>query len=137
MQRQWIGLSLSGDSATVEPLPPPPSPGSPSYIESIDIEVGFLRRGHEIAEQFNADEMSRNFIKAFNGILFSAGEIAVFEFHGQNLKATIKSLMTVDLADPQRRGGSLQNTGILMEKTDVNFVKDPTSAIKIKSSSKK
>ena len=144
LQRQWIGLSLTGDQATVEPLPPPPHPSAPSFLQAIDIEVGFLRRGVDIAEQFSSDEMTRNFVKAFNGIIMSSDQIIVFEFHGHNLKATIKSISILELADEQRgsaRGGhqiaSRQNMGILMEKTDVTFMKAPDSQIKIKSSSKK
>jgi vesicle-fusing ATPase len=145
MQRQWIGLSVSGDQVTIDPLPPPPHPQAPQFLQSIDIEVGFLRRGQEIAEVFSADEMTRNFLKAFNGIVFAAGQTLAFEFHGQNLKAAVKSLSVVELADEQRRGvssfergpGPLQSMGILMDKTDVTFMKAPDSAIKIKSSSKK
>ncbi|KAG5648754.1 hypothetical protein DXG03_000101 [Asterophora parasitica] len=146
VQRQWIGLSLTGDQVTVEPLPPPPHPSAPSFLQSIDIEVGFLRLRHEIAEQFSADEMARNFIKAFSGIVMSVDEILVFEYHGQNLKATVKGVSVLDLADEQRRGvpgGGAQRSvnhqyvGILMDKTDVTFMKAPDSAIKIKSSAKK
>jgi vesicle-fusing ATPase len=131
-QRQWIGLSLAGDSATVEPL------SSPSYLESIDLEVGFLRRGQSIAEQFSADEMAKVFVRAYNNVIFGANEILAFEFHGQNLKATVKGLSAVDLPDSQRRGGnSPPDTGVLMEKTDVTFTKAPDSDIKIKSSATK
>ena len=144
LQRQWIGLSLTGDQATVESLPPPPHPSALLFLQAIDVEVGFLRRGFEIAEQFSSDEMTRNFIKAFNGIVMSSDQIIVFEFHGHNLKGTIKSISTLELADEQRggaRGGrnpaSRQNAGILMDKTVVNFLKAPDSKIKIKSSSKK
>lgn len=143
LQRQWIGLSLTGDQATVEYLPPPPHPSALSFLQAIDIEVGFLRRGFEIAEQFSSDEMTRNFIKAFNGIVMSSEQALVFEFHGYNLKATIKSTSILELADEQRgsRGSqhpaSRQNVGILMDKTDVTFMKAPDSQIKIKSSSKK
>ncbi|RDB20001.1 Vesicular-fusion protein sec18 [Hypsizygus marmoreus] len=144
MQRQWIGLSVAGDQTTVDPLPPPPHPASPSYLQSIDLEIGFLRRGHEIAEQFSADEMARNFIKAFNGVLMSVDEVLVFEFHGQNLKATVRAVSILDLADEQRRGTSdaqrspnHEYMGIMMDKTDVTFMKASDSAIKIKSSSKK
>lgn len=145
MQRQWIGLSVSGDEVTVEPMPAPPHPSAPSFLQSIDLEVGFLRRGHEIAEVFSADEMGRNFVKAFNGIVMSQDEVLVFEFHGQNLKATVKSVAVLELADEQRRGAPQggqrsQNhnyVGILMEKTDVTFMKASDSAIKIKSSAKK
>ena len=106
MQRQWIGLSVSGDTVTVEPMPE-----DPPYLESLDIEVGFLRRGLEIAEAFSADEMAKNFLRAFNGMVFALGEVLLFEFHGQNLKATIKGLRVVDL--PGQRS-SATHFGILM-----------------------
>ncbi|KAI0722320.1 vesicular-fusion protein SEC18 [Cerioporus squamosus] len=128
-QRQWIGLSLSGDTVTVEPMPE-----NPPYLESLDIEVGFLRRGLEIAEAFSADEMAQNFLRAFNGMVFAVGEILLFEFHGQNLKATIKSLQIVEL--PGQRS-SATHFGVLMEKTDVTFMKAGDSSLKLKSSAKK
>lgn len=117
-----------------------PLPFQPSYLESIDIEVGFLRRGHELAEQFSADEMAKLFIKAFANMIFAEGEILVFDFHGVNLKAVVKGLLIVELADAQRRGpqpSSYAGAGILMEKTDVTFMKAGDSAIKLKSSAKK
>jgi vesicle-fusing ATPase len=145
MQRQWIGLSLTGDQATVEPLPPPPHPAAPSFLQAIDLEVGFFRRGTETAEQFSADEMTKNFLKAFSGIVMSTEEVIAFEFHGQNLKATVKSVAVLDLADEQRKGmpsggqGIVGHNrmGVLFERTDVTIMKAPDSAIKIKSSGKK
>lgn len=145
MQRQWIGLSLSGEQATVEAMPSPPHPAAPSYLQSIDIEVGFLKRGFELNQFFEADEMSRNFIKAFGGILMSTDEIMVFEFKGYNLKAVVKGLSVLDLADEQRRGMPANQglpayhyqQGILFDKTDVTFLKAADSAIKLKSSAKK
>ncbi|KAJ8462123.1 hypothetical protein ONZ45_g18048 [Pleurotus djamor] len=145
LQRQWIGLSVSGDFVTVEPLPSPPHPSAPSYLQSVDLEVGFMRRGHEIAETFSADEMTKNFLRAFNGIVFAVDQVLVFEFHGQNLKCTVKAVSTLDLADEQRRGappgghasGLGNRAGILMDKSDVTFIKAGDSAIKIKSSAKK
>jgi vesicle-fusing ATPase len=99
-----------------------------------------MRRGHEIAEVFSADEMVRNFIRAYNGIMFAAGEILVFEFHGQTLKGTVRGVGIVDLPTEQHRRAaphSFRDAGVLMEKTDVNFLKAGDSAIKIKSSGKK
>ena len=129
MQRQWIGLSVSGDTVTVEPMPE-----DPPYRESLDIEVGFLRRGLEIAEAFSADEMAKNFLRAFSGMVFAVGEIFLFDFHGQNLKATVRGLQIVEL--PGQRT-DVTHFGIPMEKTDVTFMKAPDSAIKLKSSAKK
>ncbi|KAF8076749.1 vesicular-fusion protein SEC18 [Lyophyllum atratum] len=145
VQRQWIGLSISGDTVSVEALPQPPHPAAPSFLQSIDIEVGFFRRGQQVDETFSADEMARNFVKAFSGIVMSVDEILAFEFHGQNLKATVKSVSVLDLADEQRRGVpdsgqrsvNHQYVGIVMDKTDVTFMKASDSSIKIKSSAKK
>lgn len=139
MQRQWIGLSAVGDEAPVEPLPTPPHPSAPAYLESIDLEVSFLRRV-EVSEVYNADEMTKNFLKAFSGIIFAPGQHLVFEFHGQNLRAIVKGLALLELADEQRggrQGKRQENMGILMDKTDVVFMKAGDSLIKIKSSAKK
>lgn len=98
------------------------------------MEVGFIKRGLEIAEAFSADEMMRNFVRAFNGIVFAAGEILLFEFHGQMLKAIVKAVQVVELPG---KPSSSTTFGIVMEKTDVNFLKDPASTLKLKSSAKK
>lgn len=146
MQRQWIGLSLAGDQATVEPMPAPPHPAAPPFLQAIDLEISFLRRGQENAEPFSADDMTATFIKVFSGIIMSENEIIVFDYRGQNLKATIKSVSALELADEQRRGvpaGQRSSTtgprhfGIIFDKTDVTFIKAPDSLIKIKSSAKK
>lgn len=141
MHRQWIGLSAVGDETSVEPLPSPPHPSAPAYLQSLDLEVGFLRPRTEVAEVFSMDEMCKNFLKAFNGIIFSPGQFLVFEFHGHNLKATVRGLSLLELADEQRGGrrdGQRQeNMGVLMDRTDVGFLKAGDSSIKIKSSAKK
>lgn len=132
MQRQWIGLSLAGDQVTVEPFR-----GTPSYLSSIDIEAGFLRRGHEIAESFSADEMAQNFIRAYNGIIFSVGQLLIFDFHGQMLKLQVVGLQTVELMNAPPSQHQEGSCGVLMEKTDVTFIKAADSTLKLKSSAKK
>jgi vesicle-fusing ATPase len=140
-QREWIGLSLTGDQVTVEQLPPPPNPSAPAYLQSIDLEVGFSRPRHEVAEQFDPEEMHRNFIKAYSGIVMSVDQIIIFEFHGHTIKAVVKAVSLLELADEQRKGAPqgqrYEHLGIVMEKTDVTFMKAPDSAIKIKSSAKR
>ena len=127
-----MGLSLQGDSVSVEPLP-----FLPSYLQSVDIEAGFLRKGHEIAEAFSADEMAQIFIRAFNGVILNVGQLMIFEFHVQNLKLTVTGLSVVDLPNAPAQGRAPSNVGVLMEKTDVTFVKAADSALKLKSSAKK
>ncbi|TFK66559.1 vesicular-fusion protein SEC18 [Pluteus cervinus] len=144
-QRQWIGLSKLGDQVSVESLPTPPHPMTPAFLQSIDLEVGFLRKNQENSEVFSADDMARNFVKAYSGVLMSTGQDILFEFHGQNLKATVKGVLALELADEQRRGPAPGHErshdnlyrGVIMEKTDVNILQAPGSGIKIKTSAKK
>jgi len=133
--RQWIGLSLTGDQASVEPLPSPPYAGAPGFIQGIDIEVGFLKRNVDIAEVYSADDMAKNFIKAFNGILMTTDQTIVFEYHGQNLKGIIKSVALLEV--PGNPPPVMRNTGIIFAETDVTLLKAPDSPIKIRSSAKK
>jgi vesicle-fusing ATPase len=53
----------------------------------------------------------------------------VFDFRGHDLKATVRSVSTLD--------GTEGHTGIIMEGTEVIFVKDPTSGMKLKNTSKR
>ena len=86
----------------------------------------------EIAEQFSVEEMANVFTRGLKDTLFAIGEIVVFDFHGQQLKAVVKALSIVDVG-----GRQPDSFGILHEKTDVNFMKAGDSLIKLKSSSKR
>ncbi|KAG2013221.1 vesicular-fusion protein sec18 [Coprinopsis cinerea AmutBmut pab1-1] len=144
MQRQWVGLSVGGTPATVEPLPTGNHPAAPAFLEAIDLDVGFLKKGLEVDQQFDSDEMSKYFVRVFNGIAKSRREVMAFEFRGYNMKAVVREIRILELADEQRRGPAPTNlpdyhdkAGIIMEKTDVTFFKAADSAIKLKSSARK
>ncbi|OJA09579.1 hypothetical protein AZE42_10071 [Rhizopogon vesiculosus] len=136
MQRQWIGLSLSGDVVTIDLYPQ-----EPPYLQSIDVQVGFVRKASENQVAYSADEISSNFIKTFNNVIFAPGEMLTFDFKGEKLKMTVTSMGLVDLPDNQNRSRSgkqpQMEMGIVMSGTDVNIMKAGDSMIKIKSSSKK
>lgn len=143
VQRQWIGLSVSGDNIMLDPLPSPPHPAAPLFLQSMDVQIEFNRRGHEIAEVFSADDMTASFRRAYNGVTMSEGQLFFFEYHGQFLKGTVASVSTLELTDDQRRGAPPPNdqvfhsSGIVMDKTDITFVKAAGSLIKLKASAKK
>ncbi|KAL9713092.1 transport between ER and Golgi ATPase protein [Leucoagaricus gongylophorus] len=145
LHRQWIGLSVTGDSVTIDPLPTPPHPAAPLFLQSIDLEIGFFRRGQAApGEQLSVDDIIKILLKAFSNIIVGLNESIAFEFHGIALKGTIKGISVLELTDEQQRtvhgggsGSGRRDSGILMEKTDINILKDPESAIKLKSSSKK
>jgi vesicle-fusing ATPase len=136
-------LSQAGDQVVVTPLPLPPHPKAPLFLQHLELEVGFLRPKQEATEIFSADEMTHVFVETFDGIIFSTGQCFAFQFHRQILRTLVKSANVVELAQEQRRGASAevassqQTMGILMKKTDVVIMKAPDSAIKIQSSSKK
>ncbi|CAE6481743.1 unnamed protein product [Rhizoctonia solani] len=142
-QRMWVGLSVQGDSVSVEPLELE-SRGNDIYLGSLDLEVGLWNPKQPIDQQISADEMSQNFVKAFNGQVFTPSQILVFDFHGITLKCIVTGLQVVELATIQsKRGASAEagpsgrRTGILMPQTEVNFIKAGDSTLKIKSSARK
>jgi vesicle-fusing ATPase len=75
------------------------------------------------------------FLRAYDGLIFSVGQLLVFEFQGQNMKATVKGVHNHSLGE--KSSNTSGRLGILTDQTEINFLKDPTSAIKIKSSAKK
>ncbi len=136
-----MSLSTSGDEVTIEPIPP--STLHDIYLGSLDLEVGFLKPNLQIAEQFAADDISKNIIKSYPGQMFGMNQIITLDFHGQTLRATVKGMQILELAQVQRKdskrptGAVGATMGILMEQTDVTIIKDPASHIKIKASAKK
>ena len=130
---------------TVAALPAPPHPSALPFLETLTLEAAFLQRNLEIAEEFSADDMGATFVRGFGGVVFTVGQILVFEYHGQNLKCVVKSVSVLELAAEQRRGGvpggasggNRTDSGVVMEKTDVTFMKEIQSKIKIKSSARK
>lgn len=97
-------------------------------------QLSFIRRGHEVAEQFDTEEMSRNFLRAFDSHIFTSGQLLIFEFHGENLMAVVRGMGTVDA---NKQPGSGVQRGILMPQTQVNFAKAKDSTVKIKASGKR
>ncbi|GAA6033283.1 hypothetical protein JCM8097_006668 [Rhodosporidiobolus ruineniae] len=130
--RQFAQLSQSGDVVDVEPFEPQ-SLGKDVYLASLDLEVGYWFEKNAQPVAYSADELQAVFVRAYEGLILTTGQPLVFDFHGQNLRATVKGLHTLSLDGGAGHG----RTGIVTGQTEVNFVKDPASAIKIKSSAKR
>ncbi|GAA5993797.1 hypothetical protein JCM11641_006066, partial [Rhodosporidiobolus odoratus] len=131
--RQFAQLSQSGDVVDVEPFDPARQLGGDAYLASLDLEVGYWFEKNAQPNAYSADELQAVFVRAYEGLILTVGQPLVFDFHGQNLRASVKGLHTLALD-----GGAGQGrTGIITGQTEVNFVKDPASAIKIKSSAKR
>lgn len=137
-------FSIQGDSVEIDSLPSPPHPSAPAFLQSVDMEISFNRRGQELAETYSADDMAQHLIRCFGGIVLSADYTIAFEYRGQVFKGKITGVSTLDLADEQQRqvpGGQrpafYHSMGIVMDKTDFNLIKGSDSTVKLKSSAKK
>ena len=135
VQRQWIGLSLTGDQATLERLPDSPHQGAAGYLQAMDLEVSFLKRGVDVAEVYSADEMAKNFVTAFDGTMMTTDQLIVFEYHGQNLKGLVRSVNHLQV--PGYPPSIMKRSGVVTRETDVTILKSADSPIKIKSSGRK
>ncbi|TKA53436.1 hypothetical protein B0A53_04430 [Rhodotorula sp. CCFEE 5036] len=134
--RQFAGLSQSGDVVDVEPFDPY-SLGSDIYLASLDLEVAYWFEKNAQPNAYSADELQDVFRRAYDGLIVTVGQPLVFDFHGQNLRATVKGLHNLALEGKGAVSSSHARSGILTSQTEINFIKDPASAIKIKSSAKK
>ena len=125
-------LSLAGDQVPVQPLT-----FTPPYLESVDIEIT-LHRKNDVTE-VSADELTKHFVKIYGGAMFGLGEAFIFEYRGFNYRGTVKGLRVVELAAEQLRGaeGGRNDMGVMMERTDVTFMKGEGGGLKLKSSAKK
>jgi vesicle-fusing ATPase len=152
---------MTGDKVDVEPIDWVVM-GNNVYLESVDIEasaftfslrcalsaritfifgqIGFQRAKAPATETYDSDEMGRTFQSVFAQVVLSVGQVVVFDFHGVNLRGVIKGISLLELAkhgDQRRREEPAATLGLLMDKTDLTFMKAADSAIKIKGSSKK
>jgi vesicle-fusing ATPase len=106
------------------------------YLAALDIEIGFHKANQQSTEQYSADDMARHLIKVYGGQMFGVGQTASFDFKGQNLKAVIRGMQVLDLSHNSANNVGA-TMGILVEETDVTFMKAADSHIKLKASAKK
>ena len=125
-------LSLTGDQVPVQPLT-----FTPPYLESIDVEISLYRK-NDVTE-ISADDLMKHFVKVYSGGMFGLGEAFMFEYRGFNYRGAVKGLRVVELAAEQLRGagGGRDDMGVMMERTDVTFMKGEGGGLKLKSSAKK
>ncbi|WVQ83903.1 hypothetical protein IAT38_006047 [Cryptococcus sp. DSM 104549] len=123
--RQWVGLSAVGESVDIEPY----QPQNGDWASTAELEVGFRLKRKETPDLFDSEEMAAAFINAFPSLPLTPLQPLVFDYRGHELKATVRGVSSLD--------GQEGHTGIIMEGTEIIWVKDPSSAIKLKNSSKR
>ena len=83
---------------------------------------------------YSADDMAKNFVNAFGGIVMTVDQPILLEYHGQNLKGVIKSAVPLEI--PGNPPSTMRTSGVISSETDVTILKSADSLIKIKSSGK-
>ncbi|WVQ76632.1 hypothetical protein IAR50_006305 [Cryptococcus sp. DSM 104548] len=121
--RQWVGLSAHGEEVDLEPF----QPGSGDWASSAQLEVGFRLKRKETQDLFDSEEMGAAFINAFPSLPLTPGQPLVFDYRGHELKASVREVSTLDGEDGR--------AGIIMEGTEIIWVKEPSSGMKLKNSS--
>ncbi|KAI6034599.1 P-loop containing nucleoside triphosphate hydrolase protein [Pisolithus microcarpus] len=135
--RQWMGLSLSGDFISIGLLPSPPHSQAPPFLQSIDLYASFWKRGFVNEVPYNVDEMVQKFLAAYSGLVLAPGGILTIDFKGDKLKLVVASMTVVELPDGRLGGKTPIEMGVLMQKTDVNILKEGDSPMRLKSGAKR
>lgn len=124
LQRQWARLSAEGHDVVAEAFEPT-SLGQGIYLHALDIELDYLSRSQVAHGAYDADEMQAIFVRVFEHHILSIDQVLVFEFQGQNLKATVRGVHSVDT-------GAAHHMGVLLAQTQVSFFAAPGSTVPIK-----
>lgn len=132
-----MGLSLSGDFISIGLLPSPPHSQAPPFLQSIDLYASFWKRGFVNEVPYNVDEMVQKFLAAYSGLVLAPGGILTVDFKGDKLKLVVASMNVVELPDGRLGGKTPIEMGVLMQKTDVNILKEGDSPMRLKSGAKR
>lgn len=135
--RQWMALSLSGDFITVTLLPSPPHSQAPPFLQSVDLHASFWKRGYVNEVPYNVDEMVQKFLAAYSGLVLAPGSILTVDFKGDKLKLVVASMNVVEFPDGGLGGKTQIEMGVLMQRTDVNILKEGDSPMRLKSGAKR
>ncbi|KAI8928472.1 P-loop containing nucleoside triphosphate hydrolase protein [Entophlyctis helioformis] len=139
LHRRYATLSLGQDVRT-RPFDPVRELANP-YLGAIELQITFSRKGAVQTSEYDVSDMAALYIKLFDGHIFSINQTTFFEYHGVDLLAQVTRVDPVDFEALKRGGssaanassaGSVENRGILMQQTVINFVKAPDSSIKLK-----
>ncbi|KAI9203249.1 P-loop containing nucleoside triphosphate hydrolase protein [Polychytrium aggregatum] len=107
------------------------------YIGTITLEVSLFKKGLQLKEAFDTNELQSIFIRNFSQHYFTRGQSLIFDFHGMNLIATVISLDVVNFEALKKGGGQTQQSqeimrGILMDNSSVAWTKASDSTIMLK-----
>ncbi|XP_017771802.1 PREDICTED: vesicle-fusing ATPase 1-like [Nicrophorus vespilloides] len=129
-QRKWAVLSLNQD-IEVKPY----AFGNADCLSSIILEADFLQKKQAVAEQYNTEEMAKEFLMQFPHQAFTVGQQLAFQFN--NMKMLSLVVRDCEAADIEaiRKGVDSKpkktKIGRLLPNTVVQFEKAENSALNL------
>lgn len=135
-QRTWGGWSLNQE-VQARAFDLFKYSGKRSYLGSIDMEISFRSRGKAVNTPFEQDDLAAQFIRNFEGQIFSPTQYLIMEFKGHFFDLKIRNIQAIDLGDIEVSGNiatGIEAKGILTNKTLVNFYKGRDGLVNLKSS---
>ncbi|CAH1990020.1 unnamed protein product [Acanthoscelides obtectus] len=132
-QRKWAVLSLNQE-INVEPYHPE------EYISSIVLEADFMQKKTTSQEQYDTDEMAKEFLYSFPNQMFTVGQQLAFAFKDKKLLLlVIKDIEVVDISAIKSGGDAKPRKakiGQLIPNTLVQFEKAENSSLNLVGKSK-
>lgn len=136
-QRTWCGIGML-DEIMGEVFDPFRT-GTPPYVGSMDVEIGFASTKKISDQQYDQDKLTEIFIGNFQNQIFSPGQRILMDVSNIPLLIKVKTVSLVDLTKPGEAPtrSDAGARGILTNQTGMSFYKDASSPIKLKGSTKR
>ncbi|XP_060528083.1 vesicle-fusing ATPase 1-like [Cylas formicarius] len=132
-QRKWAVLSLNQEVG-VEPYTPD------EYLSSVVLEVDYMQKKVTSQEQYDTDEMAKEFLLSFPNQIFTVGQQLAFAFKDKKLLLlVVKDLEAANIsAIKENRDAKAKKAriGQLIPNTTVQFEKAENSSINLVGKSK-
>lgn len=138
-QRTWCHIGMT--DVVLGEAYNPFSTGGPTYVGSMDVEIGFASNKKQADIQYDQDKLTEIFIQNYQNQIFAPGQLILMDVSNIPLLIKVKTITLVDLAmsgnvpTPTRSDAGAR--GILTNQTGISFYKDASSPIKLKGSTKR
>lgn len=140
IQREWCRLSM-GESVSVSAWDPFATAGEKmSYLSSMDIEVGFLQKAKQTADQFDPEQLQEQLCRLFESQVFAPQQLFIFDLRGFIVRAQVKAISLIDTAFDNADSVTSSDTkdrGILSRQTQIEFFKSSQQPLNIKASKRR
>lgn len=141
-QRAWANLSTR-DIVQVAPFDIFAQGNKRVYLGAVDVQISFYSKSSARPEDppYEQEVLAQRFLQLYKNQILAPGQIISMEYRQRNFKLVILTTQVIDLGMQNAGSDSSlmkqNDRGILVDQTDITFVKERDSVIKIKSAGNK